>query len=118
MNRHPIELLEPVFRWLDWLIVVPADDDYASSEVFRRWVETWPAALDGQRLLLVPRRGAADIPPRVRQFVQWLEEICTQKGMEFTEAEPAKMLTSSVQHHGVMESRRVVSPIALRQEQN
>ena len=20
MNRHPIELLEPVFRWLDWLI--------------------------------------------------------------------------------------------------
>jgi len=20
MNRHPIELFEPVFRWLDWLI--------------------------------------------------------------------------------------------------
>jgi len=20
MNRHPIELLEPIFRWLDWLI--------------------------------------------------------------------------------------------------
>src|SRR5881296_853242 len=20
MNRHPIDLLEPVFRWLDWLI--------------------------------------------------------------------------------------------------
>src|SRR5438093_1289325 len=67
------------------IVVVPADDAYASSEFFRRWVETWPAALDGPRLLLVPRRGAANIPPRVRQFVQWLEEICTQKGMDIAE---------------------------------
>jgi hypothetical protein len=100
------------------IVVVPADDAYASSEFFRRWVETWPAALDGQRLLLVPRRGAADIPPRVRQFVQWLEEICTQKGMDFTEAELAKVLTSSAQDQGVMDSRRVVSPLAPRQEQD
>src|SRR2546426_5813351 len=45
------------------IVVVPADDAYASSEFFRRWVETWPAALDEQRLLLVPRRGTADTPP-------------------------------------------------------
>jgi hypothetical protein len=100
------------------IVVVPADDAYASSEFFRRWVETWPAAPDGQRLLLVPQRGAADIPPRVRQFVQWLEEICTQKGMDFTEAELAKVLTSSAQDQGVMDSRRVVSSLAPRQEQN
>jgi hypothetical protein len=100
------------------IVVVPADDAYASSEFFRRWVETWPAAPDGQRLLLVPQRGAADKPPRVRQFVQWLEEICTQKGMDFTEAELAKVLTSSAQDQGVMDSRRVVSSLAPRQEQN
>ena len=99
------------------IVVVPADDAYASSEFFRRWVETWPAALDGPRLLLVPRRGAANIPPRVRQFVQWLEEICTQKGMDFAEAEMAEVLTSSAQDQGVMDSRRVVSPLAPRQEQ-
>ena len=100
------------------IVVVPADDAYASSEFFRRWVETWPAALDGQRLLLVPRRGAADTPPRVREFVQWLEEICTQKGLDFTEAEMAEVLTSSAQDQGVMNSRRVVSPLAPRQEQD
>jgi len=99
------------------IVVVPADDAYASSEFFRRWVETWPAALDVPRLLLVPRRGAANIPPRVRQFVQWLEEICTQKGMDFAEAEMAEVLTSSAQDQGVMNSRRVVSPLAPRQEQ-
>src|SRR5207245_3723642 len=100
------------------IVLVPADDAYASSEFFRRWVETWPAALDGPRLLLVPRRGAADLPPRVRQFVQWLEEICTQKGMDFAEAEMAEVLTSSAQDQGVMNSRRVVSPLAPRQEQD
>jgi len=99
------------------IVVVPADDAYASSEFFRRWVETWPAALDGPRLLLVPRRGAADLPPRGRQFVQWLEEICTQKGMDFAEAEMAEVLTSSAQDQGVMNSRRV-SPLAPRQEQD
>ena len=99
------------------IVVVPADDAYASSEFFRRWVETWPAALDGPRLLLVPRRGAADLPPRVRQIVQWLEEICTQKGMDFAEAEMAEVLTSSAQDQGVMNSRRV-SPLAPRQEQD
>ena len=72
------------------IVVVPADDAYASSKFFRRWVEGWPAALDGPRLLLVPRRGAADTPPRVRQFVQWLREVCAQKGMDFTEGEMAE----------------------------
>src|SRR5437899_8778998 len=98
------------------IVVLPADDAYASSEFFRRWVETWPAALDGQRLLLVPRRGAADTPPRVREFVQWLEEICTQKGMDFTEAEMAEVLTSSAQDQGVMDCRRVVSTLAPPQQ--
>ena len=100
------------------IVVVPADDAYACSEFFRRWVETWPAALDGHRLLLVPRRGAADTPPRVREFVQWLEKKCTQKGMDFTEAEMAEVLTSSAQDQGVMDSRRVVSPLVPRQEQD
>ena len=99
------------------IVVVPADDAYASSEFFRRWVETWPAALDEQRLLLVPRRGTADTPPRVRQFVQWLQKICTQKAMDFMEAEMAEVLTSFAQDQGVMDSRRVVSPLAPRQEQ-
>ena len=49
--------------------------------------------------------------------MQWLEEICTQKGMDFAEAEMAEVLTSSAQDQGVMDSRRVVSPLAPRQEQ-
>ena len=28
MNRHPIELLEPVVRWLDWLIAEHGHDIY------------------------------------------------------------------------------------------
>ena len=66
------------------VIVVPADDAYASSECFRRWVQGWPVA-DGRRLLLVPRRGAGETPPGVGQFVQWLKEVCAQKEMDFTE---------------------------------
>ena len=65
------------------VVVVPADEAYASSECFRRWVQGWPVA-DGRRLLLVPRRGAGETPG-VRQFVQWLQEVCAQKGMDFTE---------------------------------
>ena len=49
--------------------------------------------------------------------MQWLEEICTQKGMDFAEAEMAEVLTSSAQDQGVMNSRRV-SPLAPRQEQD
>jgi len=98
------------------IVVVPADDAYASSEFFRRWVKTWPAALD-ERLLLVPRRGVADTPPRVREFVQWLQKICTQKAMDFMEAEMAEVLTSFAQDQEVMDSRKVVSPLAPRQEQ-
>jgi len=94
------------------IVVVPADDAYASSEFFRRWSETWPAALDGQRLLLVPRRGAADTPPRVRQFVRWLQELCARKRMDFTETEMAEVLTSSAPDQAVMDSSRVVSPLA------
>ena len=90
----------------------------ASSEFFPRWVEAWPAALDGQRLLLVPRRGGADTPPRVRQFVQWLQEICTQKGMGFGEAKLAEALTTSALDQGVMDSTRAVSPLAPPQQQD
>jgi hypothetical protein len=100
------------------VVAVPADDAYASSDFFRRWVEAWPAALDGQRLLLVPRRGAADTPPRVRQFVQWLQEICAQKGMDFTEAEMPEVLTSSAQDQAVMDSKGVVSPLASPQQRD
>ena len=66
------------------VVVVPADEAYASSECFRWWVQGWPVS-DGRRLLLVPRRGAGETPPRVRQFVHWLKEVCAQKGMDFTE---------------------------------
>ena len=100
------------------IVVVPADDAYASSDFFRRWVKAWPAALDGQRLLLVPRRGAADTPPRVGHFVQWLQELCTQKGMDFTEAEMAEVLTSSAQDQDVMDNRSVVSPLAPSQQRD
>lgn len=65
------------------IVVVPADDTYADSEFFRRWAETWPAAPDGRRLLLVPRCGVADTPPRLQQFVQWLRELAARKGMDF-----------------------------------
>ena len=92
------------------VVVVPADDAYASSEFFRRWVEGWPAA-DGQRLLLVPRRGAAETPPRVRQFVQWLQEVCAQKGMDFTEGEVTEGPTPSALNQSAMDSRGLVSPL-------
>ncbi len=93
------------------IVVVPADEACASSEFFRRWVESWPAALDVQRLLLVPRRGAADTPPRVRQFVQWLQEVCAQKGMDFTEGEMAEGPTPSVVSQRARDSRGLVSPL-------
>src|ERR1051326_2903633 len=69
------------------VIVVPADEAYAGSEFFRRWVEDWPAAAHGRRLLLMPRRGAGETPLRVRQFVQWLQAGCARKGMELREGE-------------------------------
>ena len=93
------------------LVVVPADEVYASSEFFRRWVEGWPPAQEGQQLLLVPRRGAADTPPSVRQFGQWLQETCTRKGMDFAQVEMADLATSSMQHQGTMTNRRLNPPL-------
>ncbi len=79
------------------VVVVPADETYAGSEFFRRWVEGWPA-VNGRRLLLVPQHGAGETP-QVRQFVQWLQGICTQKGMDFTEGEITEEPTPSAMSH-------------------
>src|ERR1043166_1902431 len=98
------------------VIVVPADEAYAGSEFFRRWVEDWPAAAHGRRLLLMPRRGAGETPLRVRQFVQWLQAVCARKGMDFSEAEMAEALTSSVPDPAVMDSRRLVPPLTESQQ--
>lgn len=69
------------------VVVIPADDTYASSAFFRRWVETWPNALDGRPLLLVPSRGVGDPWPSPQQlFVKWLQELAGRKGMEFADA--------------------------------
>lgn len=66
------------------VIVVPADDTYASSVFFRRWVETWPAALEARQLLLVHINSVGDPWPSSlqRQFVNWLQELAERKGME------------------------------------
>ncbi len=93
------------------VIVVPADDAYASSDFFRRWVDGWPAVPDERRLLLVPRRGAGGMPPRVRQFVQWLQEVCAQKGMDFAEAEMTEGPTPSAVTQRALDSRGLVSPL-------
>jgi hypothetical protein len=66
------------------VIVVPADNTYAGSVFFRRWVETWPTALEARPLLLVPIDGFGDpwTSPLQRQFVNWLQELAERKGME------------------------------------
>jgi hypothetical protein len=66
------------------VIVVPADDSYASSVFFRRWVETWPVALEARQLLLVHVNGVGDpwTSSLQRQFVNWLQELAERKGME------------------------------------
>jgi hypothetical protein len=66
------------------VIVVPADDTYASSVFFRRWVETWPTALEARQLLLVHINGVGDpwSSSVQRQFVNWLQELAERKGME------------------------------------
>src|SRR2546422_344134 len=70
------------------VVVVPADDAYAASAFFHRWAETWPAALNERRLLLVPRSGVGDTLgwPQLQQFVQWLQELAARKGMDFADA--------------------------------
>ncbi len=92
------------------VVVVPADETYADSEFFRRWVEGWPTA-DGRRLLFVPRRGAGETPPRVRQFAQWLQDICAQKGMDFTEGEVTEGPISSAVSQRAMDGRGLNSPL-------
>ena len=87
------------------VVVVPADDAYANSEFFRRWVEGWPTVPDARRLLLVPRRGSGEMPPQVRQFVQWLQGVCAQKGMDFTEGEITEGPTPSASSQRAMDSR-------------
>jgi hypothetical protein len=70
------------------VVVVPADDAYASSAFFRRWGETWPIALDARHLLLVPSHDAGDPwpSPQHQQFLKWLRELAGRKGMEFVVA--------------------------------
>jgi hypothetical protein len=92
------------------VVVVPADESYARSEFFRRWVAGWPAT-DERRLLLVPRRGAAETPTQVRQFVQWLQEICAGKGMDFTEGELTEVPTPSAVSQKAMGGRGLVPPL-------
>ncbi len=41
MNRHPIELLEPVFRWLDWLIAEHG------HHIYLRWFGLRPFSSHG-----------------------------------------------------------------------
>jgi hypothetical protein len=68
------------------IVVVPSDAAYAGSAFFRSWAETWPAAVDHRRMLLVPRRGVEDATPQRQQFVQWLQELAARKGMGFVSA--------------------------------
>jgi hypothetical protein len=68
------------------VVVVPSDAAYAGSAFFPFWAEAWPAALDGRRLLLVPRRGVPDTAQR-QQFVQWLQGLAARKGMDFVHVE-------------------------------
>jgi hypothetical protein len=65
------------------IVVVPADNAYASSAFFRRWGETWPTALDGRHLFIVPRRDVVDpwLAPKQQQFINWLQELAGRKGM-------------------------------------
>jgi hypothetical protein len=70
------------------IVVIPADHAHADAAFFRRWAETWPAALGDCRLLLVPHHGVADTRPRVQQFVRWLQELASSKGMDFIQAGP------------------------------
>jgi hypothetical protein len=68
------------------VVVVPSDAAYAGSAFFTSWAEAWPAALDGRRLLLVPRRGVPNTAQR-QQFVQWLHGLAARKGMDFVHVE-------------------------------
>jgi hypothetical protein len=69
------------------VVIVPADDTYATSTLFRHWASTWPSAVSGERLLLVPALGAAKSSPLVQPFILWLKNLAAEKGMEFADAE-------------------------------
>jgi ribosome-associated translation inhibitor RaiA len=92
------------------IVVVPAEPASAGAEFFQRWMESWSAAQDGSRLLLVPsRRGGGSLAPRIRRFVQWLQALAAQKGMDFAETEITGPRTGEA---GARGGRSRVSPPA------
>lgn len=88
------------------LVVIPADDAFAGSDFFRRWVESWPIALDGCSLVLVSNRKAGDTASsRLQlQFASWLQELAVRKGMEFADARVDDGLTQPRSGFGEMKA--------------
>ena len=60
MNRHPIELLEPVFRWLDWLIAEHGHHIYLVMVWASPFLIVW--ILKGGFWRRRPRRSASWVP--------------------------------------------------------
>ena len=59
MNRHPIELLEPVFRWLDWLIAEHGHHIYVAMVWASPFLIAW--ILSGGFWRRRPRRSASSV---------------------------------------------------------
>ena len=64
MNRHPIELLEPVFRWLDWLIAEHGHHIYLVMVWASPFLIAW--ILSGGFWRRRPRRSASRVPTASR----------------------------------------------------
>ena len=72
MNRHPIELLDPVFHWLDWLIAEHGHQIYLvmvwASPFLIAWILRggfWRRRTTRQPVLLVPTASppSQPVPP-------------------------------------------------------